>query len=587
MRRFKYIITLMLLIGVLTPAESQSFINMLGKIARNSINSNTNRSRQSYNNGYRNNQTKANTATRNNPPVLKETSEQQELRKRAEALKRVLDADYEPVVLAEWGDYKFGVDYLAEIDYEPAYPKDAIFNDSLYAGAMNGDTNAMYKLAYCYLLGKGTECNKERAVTLFNRLSEKDDCPLWYFVDFYLHSGILIKNDHLTNRAIKEGYAPYISLYDDDTAAKLGYSASIYKKAHLYNGRINLANLPEVEIIPELMIKIKNYPPAQNANATYFAKQKNDYATAYKFIRNIIWDEKYYKYVSYDIRPKLIKYGIENDKNRLEDYRRTIYEQLDHIYVQHNLRDQGELLRLLNASNASLFDDKDLLLRAYTIVYSRDFDADEALLYIKKKQEEGNGLASFLLGFFYYNGTSIIKKDEDKGLALLKESADTQNSEGLFYYGLKLVEKNKLDEALNVLTIANSIGHSGSKEQIDKIEEIKRRNAYIEAEQKAKQAEEKRIADARRATVQKRKEYAQKYGAATQQALDNVQIKVGMPFAAIKEYISVTGKNDYSYKLSIDHGSKKCYDIYIEVIIAQKIGYVWVTNGKITSVVKR
>lgn len=69
----------------------------------------------------------------------------------------------------------------------------------------------------------------------------------------------------------------------------------------------------------------------------------------------------------------------------------------------------------------------------------------------------------------------------------------------------------------------------------------------------------------------------------------NEVIKAGRSFSTVKEYLKLVNDR-FSFKLSIDKGARKCYDMYgpsgsgfISSIV--KKGYIWVTNGKITTVV--
>jgi len=71
----------------------------------------------------------------------------------------------------------------------------------------------------------------------------------------------------------------------------------------------------------------------------------------------------------------------------------------------------------------------------------------------------------------------------------------------------------------------------------------------------------------------------------------NEVIKAGRSFSTVKEYLKLVNDR-FSFKLSIDKGARKCYDMYgpsgsgfISSIV--KKGYIWVNNGKITSVAWR
>lgn len=296
--------------------------------------------------------------------------------------------------------------------------------------------------------------------------------------------------------------------------------------------------------------------------------------------------------VSYSIIDLLKEYGINNDKYRYSQFEKkfeVLFTDLCPLWGGMSDRDEFNIKTHLSTPNGKRYKNKELVEQALVALRSQDFDADEAFAYIKKKHEEGNPLASYILASCYFIG-KFQEKDIDKAQELLLKSGNTGFVPAIFWFGYVVEYHSKADNHLTIAfkayEQAAELGYDAAKDRLPYLKERIEMQTVEERRQRARLEQEEQRKRAKSEIAQKRKEYAQKYGVATQQALDNVQIKVGMPFAAIKEYISDTGKNDYSYKLSIDHGSKKCYDIYIEVITAQKIGYVWVTNGKITSVVK-
>ena len=90
--------------------------------------------------------------------------------------------------------------------------------------------------------------------------------------------------------------------------------------------------------------------------------------------------------------------------------------------------------------------------------------------------------------------------------------------------------------------------------------------------------------EAQRAARQKRQQqeenkFFSKYGSAGK-ALLNDRITVGAPFSMLEDAIKVGFI--LSYSLSIDYGSRKCYDFSMDYGVSS--GFFWVDNGTITSV---
>lgn len=510
------------------------------------------------------------------------------------AMQKNAAANYQPITQKEWGYYSLGVHFIKDLgnDFlsgvkELIIPKDAIFSDSLYHAALEGDSAATHKLAYCYAFGRGVDKNETRAKTLYTRLAERGQATWKALMDFYLCTGIFITNDSLKNKAIEEKYAPYVSLFDGEQAANMGYCESLYPKAFSHCQCGICRGIKTYEILDNidlnLMSKISVYPRAAYACAAYYHYKDHNNEKAYQYLSGYLGREIYEKFfisleethkfklcndmhVNQNVVRDAKNYGMRNDPKSYSEYEKVVDEAVCDLF-RFNFN-----MNFLDCPNGKLYKNKELLERAEVAFSSKDFDADEAFAYIKKKHEEGNRMATFILGSYYYNG-KFVEEDINKAKDLILQSANAGLVPAIYWYGWIIDKYYPGNEKVALDTYAKAIklGYTGAQRDYDvlaeKIAENERENAGRSRFQAIRSA------------------FAQKYGAAIQQGLDKGQLKVGTPLTAFTEYVGTTGVKEYSYSLSIDHGSSKCYDIYRkEMGFSKKIGYVWVSNGKVTSV---
>jgi len=66
------------------------------------------------------------------------------------------------------------------------------------------------------------------------------------------------------------------------------------------------------------------------------------------------------------------------------------------------------------------------------LYYSTQEDVENCVFWYEKAIENNNDSAMYNLGYLYYMG-SLVEKDEQKGLELLRKSAELKNSLAIFF----------------------------------------------------------------------------------------------------------------------------------------------------------
>ena len=217
---------------------------------------------------------------------------------------------------------------------------------------------------------------------------------------------------------------------------------------------------------------------------------------------------------------------------------------------------------------------------------------EAALKYLNMAVEKGLNLPLVELGGLY-----LKCGDSDKAEECYIKAAETGDLESIYTLGMFYQEKNQYEKAFEAFSKAAQKGHGRSQERVgwyykkglgvdedyDKaigwLEKAtaqgKYREDWLEWDKSHRPENKKEIRN--RMTQLQNKLGISGYSEVTD------LIVVGRSFGDVKEYLSLS-KSRYSFKLSIDKGSRKCYDIILNSYKVVKQGFVWVSNGKITSV---
>lgn len=592
-------------------ARKSSFQKLLEASKKSAASRGTNtRTTQSSSNANRsmssgNNQTSRNEGTQQKRMTAEEFMGGPQAREKREAAEAkyteqiAFASTLSPIIHEEWGDFKWGADKFRDyVDdgfkgcekYIALLPKDAEeYSDALFESAMeNNDVSLYRKLGHCYLFGLGISQNKDKAAQMYAKAAELGDwdglmrCIASYHISNQAWDQF-VYNEKLRNKAISEGYAPFIYFFDKKKAAELGYPQALYDLAIRDKHRSgNGSTKDDFDI--ELLEKIKFYPDAAYAGAYYYLNQKN-LEKAYSMISQILWDPEcerilqrygrdenwkvYWNNGYYDesVYPHILlrEYGLQNDETKTAEVEQLLKDKLIDQLLYGN-RNLDYCIKLINSKTGKLLNNRDLYSNTINC-FSKDMQENyQGKKYIKAKAEENNVFAQFVLYYFSPAGETA---DE-----LLQKSANNGFAPAQYELGRKYNKKNNPIVAESFYQ--KSISNGFTSELIEaEYKSIKRKIN----EQDQIKAFEKEVAAVR-------KSFADKYGTNIQESLDNGKITVGMPLSALTEYRSKTNKQEYKYSLSIDHGSSKCYDIYGLYIGWVDIGFVWVTDGKITSVVR-
>ena len=172
---------------------------------------------------------------------------------------------------------------------------------------------------------------------------------------------------------------------------------------------------------------------------------------------------------------------------------------------------------------------------AFGNYYEKKEDYTKAVEWYRKAAEQGHAQSHEKLGYCYKQGKGV-KKDYDKAREWFEKGA----AQGLYRSSMEVKEWLEYDR---------------EKESYN--DAIKTRIAQLE-----------------------------KAMGVNRHSSDVEVIKPGRSFNMVVEYYSLV-KDYYKFNLSINRGSSKCYDIYNNYFGSVYKGYIWVNNGKITSVAWR
>lgn len=509
-------------------------------------------------------------------PQETESQRQERLKKEARQQKIQFNETLTPVIHDEWGIFKMGTKEYSHLEENELkkilIPEDLEqFSDSLFDAALeSNDPILLKKLADAYWWGAGTSTDKNTAFKLYKQAAEQGNWEglmrSFYDENYrYRSRGDL---ESLKQKALNDGYAPFIMYFDVKKAAELGYPEAIYEMSVLDNNH--------TEFDYHLLAKIEHYPQAAFRLAQLlFGQSQNE--VAYNCLKPFVYDPNYLSYLrkhlegywTIDFLQELKDYGLANDPEKIKDLESQLYEELTSS-LGYDRRPSYKCTRLLNTENGKKIDNFEFYYNAINWFSGDGIERHKAVRYIEEKINQGDAFAIFV------EACAISAANERA--ERMKTAADKGFAPAQYFYGYYLwhisqySNANKWAAAEHYYSLAFSnnycISNEAKKEYRGILNHIKEQEKY-----KANQAE----------YAAYKEKFINKYGSNVFNSLENGRVQVGMPLSALSDYKNQSFFSKFKYELSIDHGSSKCYDIYRLDIIWTRIGFAWVTNGKITS----
>mgnify|MGYP004481001777 FL=1 len=320
-----------------------------------------------------------------------------------------------------------------------------------------GNTKAMYVLAYKYYYGWGVTKDTKIAFNMFKELAEKyEDKSVSYYLGEIYYFGNIVERDY--EKAF-EYITKALEYNSKDNDAKY------YLGLMLYDGNGTEKDEEKaVKIFEELYNKFE-YDPAllMLAEAYYYSSEK-DFAKAYEYcniildnsdryiksseeedrIKEILGNLYYYgQYVEKDYE-KALKYykGIVNDKKGIIAFNiglRYYYKKTGEAENQQNAFEYFKKSAEKGHPMGQFF-----VGQAYLCGEGTEIDDKKAVYWYEKASVNGNSLAKHRLAMLYYYGEENgidIKKDAEYAIQLLEEAADDGNEEAK--KDLEKIQKNK------------------------------------------------------------------------------------------------------------------------------------------------
>lgn len=506
-------------------------------------------------------------------PQETESQRQERLKKEARQQKIQFNETLTPVIHDEWGIFKMGTkeySHLEENELKKILIPDDLeqFSDSLFDAALDSnDPVLLKKLADAYWWGSGTRTDRSTAFKLYKQAAEQGNWEglmrSFYDENYRFRSrGDL---ESLKQKALNDGYAPFIMYFDVKKAAELGYPEAIYEMSHLDNNHTDFDY--------HLLAKIEYYPQAAFRLAQFlFGQSQNE--VAYNCLKPFVYDPNYLNYLrkhlegywTIDFLQELKDYGLANDPEKIKDLESQLYEDLTStIFFERLGPNLSKSNMLLNTENGKKLENYEFYRNAINLFRTDGIERHKAERFIGEKINQGDAFAQFVAACTW--GKSNVHKRAEG----IKIAADKGFVPALYFYGYYLYMMEKYAAAKPYYDLAFRNDYCIS----DAMKEYRVICSHIKEQEqlKANQAE----------YVAYKEKFINKYGSNVFNSLENGRVQVGMPLSALSDYKNQSFFSKFKYELSIDHGSSKCYDIYRLDIIWTRIGFAWVTNGKITS----